>query len=912
MGKALITGGGTAGSYTIKLDTGKATQTARLAAIDARLAALVPLIAAAQGYLSVQFVLEAAQEAAVQTCISNYIAATRATPVNDGAVKSALDAYTAAAAKLQSEKALTAQEQLKVDILLSEQTQLTKDRAKWASMVLEITQQAWCADLTEDAAGTVATVEIPGEDKLVLIAPAAPSPAVSDGLLTSREVQSPEQVFWNAAALPGAQKWKPTYRRGTITAVNLTADQVDVALDDDPSSAQKLKINQTDSLTAVPVQYMTCNAHAFEVGDRCVVKFTDQDWSKPKVVGFESHPKPCTAALVSGMVALDPKIANVVSAETTVPGAYVGALHQVYPEAYVPRGKIAGSGWHDDERLVVPIHPDVMPIWGKTGDVQTKYITPALYSGKMAKAVQLLLAMPYDSTLPTPPVQVRYNWRWACTHGICTGTDGRLWLVEISSARGVLAMRLPTQKLKGSGPDVQAARAMFSDAPTGGMFPTGSALTAAIAAGTVLQLISASGLSAFYDNTSYSTWMGWTFNMSGTEAHNTCHTPEVGVYDITGYHYKIAFVFSAAEQSAELSLVASGSLMRFGEVKLVGGSTFYATNVVSFYTEKTTSADGTGLDPFSYGVIPRSGSLGYPSGVDGSNCGEAKTPVLVCFVDDVLEVVYQERKLINNTNSVTHTTYPDGSALDIINLPNSVEYTAAASTTRFSAPIWSGHSVVESMHSFPFIGSWTSKSTDGTRYYVYHHDEYGSGSYTKGATDVWAPTSCWFVKGVRDGYMFCTPSVTHADITYTSSTKATWSAGTGGEVTKAVYDATTATPRPTTGSDATESWSWTTTYARRDMVLPNGTVVGEELPSWYSAASHAPTNGVDGSADRAPLVPVPGSGVPFWVGCSLFGASPRWAMRVFANDSGRRYSSGFVLPSFEAADTVYSFIGYTS
>ena len=119
---------------------------------------------------------------------------------------------------------------------------------------------------------------------------------------SAREVQSPEQVFWNAAVLPGWQKWKPTYRLGTITALDVEADTSSVTLDAAYSSAQGLNVNQATSLTAVPVVYMSCNALAFEVGDRCVVAFTGQSQDAPKVVGFLDHPKSCFPKFLSARV----------------------------------------------------------------------------------------------------------------------------------------------------------------------------------------------------------------------------------------------------------------------------------------------------------------------------------------------------------------------------------------------------------------------------------------------------------------------------------------------------------------------------------------------------------------------------------------------------------------------------------
>jgi len=335
MGKGTIAGGGTDGLYSLTLDYGQAARDARLAKITTDLAALVTKIADAQALLDAQQVIEDAQKVVVDAAINTYITISNAvgpaleavnaaqnaladvqadefatpedlaaaqatlTAANDAyvgakaAIEPALKNYTEAATELARIKGATADLRIPLNVLKSEQAQLTKDQATWTALVLTETVPAWCADLTEDASGQVATIEIPGENALVLVAPAAPAPGPADGVLTAREVQSPEQVFWNAAVLPGWQKWKPTYRRGTITALDVEADTASVTLFDDVSSAQNLGINQQTTLTGVPVQYMTCHADAFEVGDVCVVKFTGQDQSQPKVVGFVDNPKAC-------------------------------------------------------------------------------------------------------------------------------------------------------------------------------------------------------------------------------------------------------------------------------------------------------------------------------------------------------------------------------------------------------------------------------------------------------------------------------------------------------------------------------------------------------------------------------------------------------------------------------------------
>lgn len=371
MGKGTIASGGTDGLYQVTLDYGQAARDARVARITAELAALVGKIADAQALLDAQQAMEDAQKAVVQGAIAAYVAASHAvgpalaavnaalaalaevqadalaTPeelaaaqatlsaANDAyagaqaAIEPALKTYTEAAAELATLKGKTTALRIPLELLKAQQVQQTKDLATWTALVLTETVPAWCADLTEDASGEVATLEIPGESALVLVAPAAPAPTAADGVLTAREVQSPEQVFWNAAVLPGWQKWKPTYRLGTITALDVEADTASVTLDAAYSSAQGLNVNQASSLTAVPVVYMSCNALAFEVGDRCVVAFTGQSQDAPKVIGFRDHPKACAPDFVLVPVAQQMPTAWVEEGSYT---AFTSVYGYDYPE----------------------------------------------------------------------------------------------------------------------------------------------------------------------------------------------------------------------------------------------------------------------------------------------------------------------------------------------------------------------------------------------------------------------------------------------------------------------------------------------------------------------------------------------------------------------------------------------------
>lgn len=338
MGKGTIAGGGSGGLYSLTLDYGDATRDATVAKLTAKRVVLDADIAAKQIIFDAAQAAEDAQKPIVTAAIDAYIAARAAetaalaavtqakedlaalqadefatpeaiaaaqatlTAANatyaaaKAAVPPALTAYTAAAAKLHALKGKTTALRIPLDLLKAQSVQMGKDIAAWSAVVLTETIPAWCADLTEDASGEVATIEIPGENALVLISPAAPAFNPANGLMTAREIQSPAQVFWNAAVLPGWQKWKPTYRKGIITAVDTSANTANVALDAAYSSAKGLAINQQANLTAVPVEYMSCHAVVFEVGDACVVRFNGQDQTTPTVVGFVSNPKPCASA----------------------------------------------------------------------------------------------------------------------------------------------------------------------------------------------------------------------------------------------------------------------------------------------------------------------------------------------------------------------------------------------------------------------------------------------------------------------------------------------------------------------------------------------------------------------------------------------------------------------------------------
>lgn len=298
MGKATIIDGGADGLYTIKIDAGAQQQASRVEAINQELTTVAERIAQAETEYLATTTAETNAMAILNVAIEAYASAVQADP--ETASTADVDRLTGA---YYEASAYAAQARVRLQALMLQQRQLESDKSNLAAAPAEETREAWCVDLTEDASGDVATIEVPGEPGTVLVAPGGRAPSAGDGALLARELMTPEQAFFNAAILPGWQKWMPTFRTGTITAINSENDTADVSLDAATSSAQGLGINQAGSLSGVPIEYMECNAAAFEVGDPCVVRFDGQSWDAPKVVGFAREPKACGPEFVTVAIA---------------------------------------------------------------------------------------------------------------------------------------------------------------------------------------------------------------------------------------------------------------------------------------------------------------------------------------------------------------------------------------------------------------------------------------------------------------------------------------------------------------------------------------------------------------------------------------------------------------------------------
>lgn len=418
MSYALITDGGEDGRYTVYLDYGE----------DQR-AAILQQVALAQASLATKIVEQQVQvdaaDARVSASLANLQAlqdqliAEMAAPgyADDPSFTAQLKLYNFFASEHQKLVISLEPVYSVMRTLKTQQARAASQYAHWSGLSLSETKQAWCCDLTENATGYVATVDIPGEPSLVLVAPggrswvgkdgtiaqskkdaalsllqgrltiaeaeqaeltaklavataaestlklavtnaqaalvaarlsgdfyaiqeaqkafddatkalndnrqlvaqltfavfnsnarvakinndlaiwsakpASATPQYGDGLFLARDLMSPEQAYFNAAILPGWQKWLPTYRRGTLTAINRELNKGTVELFDEVSSAQRLPINQDSILVDVPFEYMECHNRAFQENDEVVVYFENQNWSSPKIIGFVDNPSAC-------------------------------------------------------------------------------------------------------------------------------------------------------------------------------------------------------------------------------------------------------------------------------------------------------------------------------------------------------------------------------------------------------------------------------------------------------------------------------------------------------------------------------------------------------------------------------------------------------------------------------------------
>ncbi len=161
---------------------------------------------------------------------------------------------------------------------------------------------------------------------------------------------------------------------------------------------------------------------------------------------------------------------------------------------------------------------------------------------------------------PDKTGEIQYDYKFSETHGVMRDDQGGCWLMRISAA-GVYAMPLPmipattTQAFREYIESVNDDEILwildeFGGMPSGEGFPPQreGAFEAWRRAGAVIKVCDAGD---FFQNMAYATTCGWAFNLSGTEACNTCY--EFGDDGLQiGKTYQLSVRLSAAENEGRL------------------------------------------------------------------------------------------------------------------------------------------------------------------------------------------------------------------------------------------------------------------------------------------------------------------------------------------------------------------------
>ena len=277
MGKATITGGGTDGNYTVSVKYDTTAHKATIAKLDQQLSTIAAQISALSPRISTaETELDNAQQA-----------------LDDAIASKDQAAMNPAIAVMQTRQGMLNALTTEKHVLILQQTAIEKQKEFLNDNVREErSQSAWCADFTEDLSGDVGTIDCGRIDGTVIIKPGFESAAHSaaDGQLQDILAMSPAGAYYNYAMITGVAKWKPLYRTGTASAVDKDNDTMSVSLD--PINIAGLGCDQGLALSGVAVNYMDCNAEAFESGDGVVIEFGG-NFGAPTVIGFSANPKEC-------------------------------------------------------------------------------------------------------------------------------------------------------------------------------------------------------------------------------------------------------------------------------------------------------------------------------------------------------------------------------------------------------------------------------------------------------------------------------------------------------------------------------------------------------------------------------------------------------------------------------------------
>lgn len=208
MGQAKIISGGTGGLYNVELVKHTPKSTARLVVVNTRIATINNTeMTAADSVVASAASAKSTAETELNEAINSKIQADITS--KQQALYTKVAAYTTA---------IHARAILKAELIA-----LKKEKEYLDDLLMAVTvDDVWCADLTEDIApgASVGIIEVNGEgddeDNQIIIMPGGKTGL---GKLSPAGEGSAAGLAYNMAIFPWWQKWKPTYRIGTITSL---------------------------------------------------------------------------------------------------------------------------------------------------------------------------------------------------------------------------------------------------------------------------------------------------------------------------------------------------------------------------------------------------------------------------------------------------------------------------------------------------------------------------------------------------------------------------------------------------------------------------------------------------------------------------------------------------------------------
>jgi len=180
--------------------------------------------------------------------------------------------------------------------MLARAQDLENTAAERAKELLPRRTTAWCStyNVSLPVGKEIGTIEVANQADqypFIVLQPEGAKPVASDGCLRTIKSMTPAQAFYNYALAPGIARWRPRYRSGLVTDVNLEAKTLEVWLDtptvagiyihDEPSTVN-LPYGAACSTSSIPI---------YQVMDKVIVQFNSTTHKAESVIGWAEWPR---------------------------------------------------------------------------------------------------------------------------------------------------------------------------------------------------------------------------------------------------------------------------------------------------------------------------------------------------------------------------------------------------------------------------------------------------------------------------------------------------------------------------------------------------------------------------------------------------------------------------------------------